>query len=449
MAKTVIDELVTLITLKTSKESVGNLNSFKKGLGSIGKVALKTSAVLAGLATGLFVMLNKTEKNIAKQARFAKSIGVSFENLQELQGAAKLVGATSDDINQSLSTLTQEMSSPIPGQYNRELLLLGINIKKSNGDLKSATELLLDISKSMQGLTTTQQVQIGKKLGLNEGTIRLLQEGPKAIRDAMIEVKKTGGVIPQKFAQQAIDYDKSLAKLKITLTGFLQILIIQLAPAVEKIIDLIEDLITNHPKLIMNVGKLAAAFTAFIGIMKLVSVGGTALKTFFTLITPLVSGLVDIIALLNPEFIILAAVIAGIIILWPKLVKWAKKLGQVIKQFLTAEVQRLSEEFKKVEKFFGKIKGFFKRGTPNAALSNVSMINRANTKQTIPVPKSGNTNNTTLASNVNNGKTTNNVTIHVNGAQNPNKVAQEVKKQFDLSTALQVASPGFNRPAVA
>jgi len=464
MARAVIDELITLIEFKSSRGSIRSLQTFRAGLLSVRKAGLIAGAAV----TALGFLTVKTNASVDAQAKFAKSIGVSFENLQELQFAGKLAGATAQDINSSLETLTKTMSSPIPGEYNRELLLLGIRIRGANKQLRPATEILLEIAKRMQGLSAIQQVQIGDKLGLSAGTIKLLQKGPKAIEEAMKRARAVGGVLPENAGKVAAQFDIQLTTLTTTVKGLVSAVVIGLTPAINSTVKSIQSFILANNKLISQDLKtfimgIFLGFKNFFNILGAIvqpldflieKLSGakksfTGVKQVAFLVTTILIGMgVAILSLVNVFTLVGIAAFAFIKFFGPT-IRADIKLFMEDMDKLKSAIMEVVKAFETLVKIGPKasIKKAFKGLQTAGGAKGLVDIGGGVGAFKIPALNSRNNAATSTSSSVS-ARTNNNVTINVNGAQNPTRVASEVKKQLTLNQTTQIVAPGLNRPLV-
>lgn len=150
-------------------------DSFKK----LTSQAIKTLAPIAGLG----VLLNRT-LNFASHAEemsyLAQTTGVAVDKFQALAIAAENYGGSAEGIAGSMQGLNRDLNNMRLGKggggVEEAALTYGINIYGQNG-LATADELLMNVAQRFESLDSTQQVDLGQRLGLDEGTIRLLQTG--------------------------------------------------------------------------------------------------------------------------------------------------------------------------------------------------------------------------------------------------------------------------------
>lgn len=445
MAKTIIDELVTLIELHTSKKSERTLEKFNKGLVSFKRTALKAGTALAAMATGLTFFANKTANSIDMQNRFAKSIGLSFERLQEFQVAGQQIGTTLEDVDGGLKTISDTVASLRLGQNNPFLQRLGVSVRDIEGNYKSIGEIAVDISKNLQGLSASNQQLFGKGLGLSPGFIRLLQEGPVQLGKAFKQAKVTGSILPAKSVENITEYEKTARQLKTTLSGLARVVTATVAPALEEAAKAMEDFIQNNQALISaNIsGTLKDMVTGtrqFFGILekglnlldsftnKMGNLDG-AVSGFKPVVmgTKIVlTGLLATLAFVAADFIAIGAAVSVAVVAIEKLIKLEPKLKKVLKRptQVSTGIVDMFKIYAEAAFKSSPLGSLFHRGQAQAVQPNITNNQASQTAKT------------------------QNITFNITGAQSPSATAQAVKTALTLPSAAQVSSPGFNRAVV-
>ena len=149
-------------------EKAGNVadksaDSFKK----LTSQAIKTLAPIAGLG----VLLNRT-LNFASYAEemsyLAQTTGVAVDKFQALAIAAENYGGSAEGIAGSMQGLNRDLNNMRLGKggggVEEAALTYGINIYGQNG-LATADELLMNVAQRFESLDSTQQVDLGQRLG--------------------------------------------------------------------------------------------------------------------------------------------------------------------------------------------------------------------------------------------------------------------------------------------
>ena len=464
MAKAVIDELVTLFTLRSDKESGRAASGIRNKLIALKKMGMVAGAALTAAAGGVGFLLNKTNKSIDAQAKFAKTINATFENLQAFQFAGKKVGASVDEINGALENLSNTMDPAIPGEYNRNLKLLSVSSVDAAGKLRSPIAVMLDIANALRKLPKGKQLSMAKSLGLGPDMTRLLLTGSKSITAAMIKARKIGGVIPKQAADIAKKFDNTLIDLEATITGLKTTILIGLTPAITKTIAGWGKYIIANRKVIalkikefidgasLGFKNFSSVITSIFSVVDkmakklgLLSGKGDGVKTMAIVVEGVLAGLTLAFVAANIEILLVVAAITALIALAPKIktvfsnmVKVGKTVPDNIRRAAGLDNPRQRE-----------ILGVDKKS--RLALTNPGLFNflRDPGKLKIPLGRATTTASTAVSNQTNAHATTQNITMNINGAGNPLSIANTViAKIKSVATAVQTAHPGGNAPQV-
>ena len=248
----VIDELVTLLGLKLDPKAVREAGLLKSALGGIVTGAVAAGAALAAAAAAVQTYAMGQAESIAEGKRFADMLDLSFEKLQALEYAATALGGSSQELRSDLEKLTKSMSSPIPGEYNQTLYLLGISARDASGKLKGADEVLLNIADKLSGMSKQRQLQFAERLGLSQTSLRLIQQGRGGIQQLTAEAQSLGIVLDKQTGEQALKFQTTLAKLRGTVGGIGKAITAGLLPALEEGVKWLAEWIAANRQIIAS-----------------------------------------------------------------------------------------------------------------------------------------------------------------------------------------------------
>ncbi len=188
--------------------------SFKSMLGIATRAlagALSVGALVAGAAHAV--------ADAGEISKSADALKVEVDTLQAWSEAIKRAGGNGQEFRKSLIGLNEklaEFAKNGKGEIGPVLQQLGVNFHHLNGTVKTAPQLLLDVAKSFEHLSKAESAELGKKMGLDEATIALLQKGKQAIED-QIKRHKELGVLNKTDSQLAKQYTEQLGKTKVAL----------------------------------------------------------------------------------------------------------------------------------------------------------------------------------------------------------------------------------------
>lgn len=237
----IVDELITILGLETDPKAKANAEGFGKILGGVAKLAVAAGAALAAAAGAVAAYSTKQAEAIDTAGKFADSIGISFESLQELEYAAKRSGGSAEELRGDLDKLTKTMSSPVPGEYNQTLFQLGVSARDSTGKLRKADDVLLDIADKFSAMSKQRQLQFAEKLGISPGTVKLMQQGRAGISDLRAEAIALGIVLDENSKVVAAKFQDSLLNSRSVVDALGKSIAIGLLPAMTESLDTFTD----------------------------------------------------------------------------------------------------------------------------------------------------------------------------------------------------------------
>lgn len=205
-----------------------------KALGAVGGVVAIASAISGLIATA---------GRIDNLVKFSDSIGENAADVDAWGGAVVRAGGTADGFQGSIKSLNEKMVDASVKGFNEITPFfnqLGVSIVDTNGKVKSTIDILPELAASFEGMDKKQSLGIGQKLGLDSGTIALLQQGTGAI-DELIERQKKLGLVSAEAGEVSAEFNDIMADFKQVGNSAAQSLLITLVPAMTWTIDKLID----------------------------------------------------------------------------------------------------------------------------------------------------------------------------------------------------------------
>ncbi len=174
---------------------------------------LVTAAAGLLVVTGLFAGLTSQALATDEIGKFSNAIGVNVEDVGAWGEAVKRAGGDVNSFMGSLGSLTDQLtdiSLTGGGEASEIFARLGVDAVGAGGKIKSAFEILPELADSFQKLSKTESFAFGKKLGLDQGTILLLQQGRVAVEELVLRQKQLG-VATKEDAAAAAEFNDALA----------------------------------------------------------------------------------------------------------------------------------------------------------------------------------------------------------------------------------------------
>lgn len=248
----IADELVTILGVELKGNALNNIRSMEAGISKLASVAKAASVVVAGLAAGATLMVNSVTAQAAELQKTADKTGVTVEQLQELDYIAAKTGTDAKALRNDVIALTKSMSSPIPGQFNMNLMMLGVSANKAGGGLKTSAELLGDIAGKLQGMSQQRQLQWAARVGISDETLLALKSGKEEIKALAEEAHKLGFIIPAESIKRAADFRKELGTMRLYLDRLKQSVVIGILPIFERLLSWFKELVDFQSGAVMR-----------------------------------------------------------------------------------------------------------------------------------------------------------------------------------------------------
>lgn len=182
--------------------------------------------------------------------KFSETLGLNIEDVQAWSEAVVRSGGDVSSFRGSVDSLTEKLAdfSLTGGGPAAEVLArLGINAVDAGGKIKSAFDVLPELAASFQTLGKSEATGLGRRLGLDQGTILLLQQGRVAV-EQLVDRQRQLGVATQedyeiaaKFNDQWADVKQVFQSLFVTAGSTILPLLTGVLQGVEKVVFFLAD----------------------------------------------------------------------------------------------------------------------------------------------------------------------------------------------------------------
>lgn len=262
------------------------LAGFESGIASV------KSAVggLAGaLAVGAFSAWIKTSIDAADAAaKTAQSLGITTEALTGLQFAAELSGVNNEKLSDAFKDLNKNIFDASQGAKSQAdaFKSLGVSVTDSNGNLRSADSVLLDIAdRFAESADGADKTAIAMRVFGESGRtlIPLLNSGSDGIEQLTARAEELGLVIDSNTAKSAERFNDNLTVFQATTRGLSNAIATAMLPTLE---NLSGELVRIGDE--ANFATEAASF--FSNALKVLVTGGVAVKSVFETVGDVIGG---------------------------------------------------------------------------------------------------------------------------------------------------------------
>lgn len=145
--------------------------------------------------------------------KFSDTLGLSVEKVDDWSEAVIRSGGSADSFRGSVDSLNRSMGDIALGAGNeiQEVFgRLGISALDARGKIKDVFNILPELADAFQRLSAQESVAFGRKLGLDQGTILLLQQGRDNV-DALVERQRQLGGITKEGAEASATFNDAWA----------------------------------------------------------------------------------------------------------------------------------------------------------------------------------------------------------------------------------------------
>lgn len=173
-------------------------------------VATAAAGLLA--ITGIFAGITSQALATDEIGKFSETMGLAIEDVGAWDEAVARSGGSSDAFRGSIAGLNGQLtdiSLTGGGEASEVFARLGVDAVDAGGKIKGAFEVLPELADSFQNLSKAEAVGFGQKLGLDQGTILLLQQGRVAVED-LVKRQKELGVATKEDYQAAAEFNDAL-----------------------------------------------------------------------------------------------------------------------------------------------------------------------------------------------------------------------------------------------
>lgn len=344
-------------TFEGQLKKIGNVNlraaseQFKEigtKLESAGHAMQGLSTAAAAVTAAIGALTVKSGAWADDMNTMSKQTGLGTKELQKYSAAADLVDVSVESIAKTHTILKKNMLSAQDGGAAAKVFeKLGIAVTDANGNLRDADEVWQDAIKSLGSMEneTERDALAMKLMGKSANELNpLIEDGGKAYEDFAKTLEKYDlDFIDQETLDQANEFNDSLDTIKsVGMIAFQQLgtqLAAYLAPAMEKVVDIVGKMAKWFSELSPETQVLIAGVAAVVAVIAPLLIGlgkvSFAISSIMSLMATIGPAIGGIVAAIGPWVLAIGAAIAAGILLyknWDKIKKFAKDLQKNLKK---------------------------------------------------------------------------------------------------------------------
>lgn len=207
------------------------------------KLALPLTAAATAVGFSLSQMMSKFLDTGDAIDKASIRLGIGAERLQSLQYAAKMSGATAEDMNSALGKLNENIAKAAAGK-NEELASLfkklGISLRDANRHVRTAADVLPEFADAIQRNTNSSvraRMAIAAFGDAGQKLIPMLQDGSKGLADMEKKAHDLGLTMSQDDVKAAASLGDKFTDLGAVFDSFGNTISAKLAPVLGPLID--------------------------------------------------------------------------------------------------------------------------------------------------------------------------------------------------------------------
>jgi len=263
---TIIDSLLVKLGLDSSEFSAGK-NKVDKGLKDTGAEADKAGAKLkksgkdgaegfenvAKSATKFLAIIGGTmavkrfiEQTVESSAaldRLSQNLSANVATVSAWSNAAELAGGSADGLQGTMDMLSKSQTElQLTGQSGLipYFSALGLSLADTQGKAKPVNDLLLELSDRFSKMDRTTANNMGRMMGLDQGTMQLLLKGRSEV-ELMIKRQKEFGAVTKKQAEESSRLKLAMTDSRQSFEAFGREILSAATPAIEKLFSIMAD----------------------------------------------------------------------------------------------------------------------------------------------------------------------------------------------------------------
>ena len=228
-------------TLKvSSKAFTTGIKVAGRAVGGLVAIAKAATFALVGLTAAFGALVARQSAVIDRIGKVAKTTGIAAETLQRFSFAAELAGVSTDQAQVALRRFSRRLGEAQKGtgELAPTLKRLGIDLRDSSGEFKSAEDVLFDLADAIANTEgSSERLAIAFKAFDSEGAelVSVLANGSDAMRALFDEADSLGAVLSGSAIRGVEQFNDEFNKLQTLITGISNQFVAALAPALQEV----------------------------------------------------------------------------------------------------------------------------------------------------------------------------------------------------------------------
>lgn len=211
-------------------------------------LSVKTGLTALAGAAGFGLLIKSSMQSIDTLGKTASKLGITTQALQKLRFASELAGVETRTVDMAVQRFTRRLSEAAngTGEAKDALKELGLNAKELTK--QPLEKQMLELASAFESVENSgDKVRLAFKLFDSEGVafINTLQGGKEALQEMFNEVDDLGVVLSSSAVKGVEEANDSFTRLMSLFKGVRDSVVGALAPAFQKLTDIIRDRIVQ------------------------------------------------------------------------------------------------------------------------------------------------------------------------------------------------------------
>lgn len=156
--------------------------------------------------------------------KMSETLDLNMQKLDTWGAAAEINGGSADSFRASvvgIATQLEDINFGGGTEILETFARMGINARNANGEARDTFDILTDVSNVFKGMSEGRSAALGRRLGLDQGTILMLQQGRYNMSELVAQQGELGGATEESYKASA-DFSDALANMGRSARGFVQ-----------------------------------------------------------------------------------------------------------------------------------------------------------------------------------------------------------------------------------
>lgn len=216
---------------------------------------------------------------------FTQRLGLNIEEVNAWGDAVAKNGGTAEGFRGSLDSLIDGLVTFATKGTSRVAPFfkeLGIQMVDANGKARDVMEILPELADAFAGLSKQESAGLGRKIGLDQGTIQLLQQGRREV-DAQIAREKELGTVTQEAADIAGAFNDSMddtAKVFRSLFTIVGSTILPVFTSIQRGLQVVGQFLVKHSDFVVGLLIAISAAVMFYAVPAFITMAASVIAAF-------------------------------------------------------------------------------------------------------------------------------------------------------------------------